>query len=496
MKYSLKKQFALIFIGLMAAAILCCWFMNSTFLESYYMNNKEKALMDVYEQLNFSFADGSVETEAFEIQLQRLCGKYNVSMLVLDENSQMLIATMHESEILKKQLLNNIFFSNAHPDFEKILKQTDQYVLRSMQDPRTRTEFIEMWGFLENGNLFIIRTPKEGILESVSISNRFLAYTGLAAVAIGGIVIWLVSRKVTEPILELAAISEKMAELDFETRYEGRVRNEIGILGENINRLSAALQQTISELKTANNELQKDVEKREEIDEMRKEFLSNVSHELKTPIALIQGYAEGLQEGISDDAESRAFYCEVIRDEAGRMNQIVQKLLTLNQLEFGNDVAAMERFDLQEMLATFLQSADILTKQNGITVRLDGEKPCYVWADEYKTEEVIRNYFSNAVHHCSGEKIIHIRLSKREDKIRVSVFNTGRPISGEALPHIWEKFYKEDKARTREYGGSGVGLSIVKAIMESMHQAYGVINFTNGVEFWFHVDCSKVDCSK
>ena len=487
MKYSLKKQFALIFIGLMAAAILCCWFMNSTFLESYYMNNKEKALMDVYEQLNFSFADGSVETEAFEIQLQRLCGKYNVSMLVLDENSQMLIATMHESEILKKQLLNNIFFSNAHPDFEKILKQTDQYVLRSMQDPRTRTEFIEMWGFLENGNLFIIRTPKEGILESVSISNRFLAYTGLAAVAIGGIVIWLVSRKVTEPILELAAISDKMAELDFETRYEGRVRNEIGILGENINRLSAALQQTISELKTANNELQKDVEKREEIDEMRKEFLSNVSHELKTPIALIQGYAEGLQEGISDDAESRAFYCEVIRDEAGRMNQIVQKLLTLNQLEFGNDVAAMERFDLQEMLATFLQSADILTKQNGITVRLDGEKPCYVWADEYKTEEVIRNYFSNAVHHCSGEKIIHIRLSKREDKIRVSVFNTGRPISGEALPHIWEKFYKEDKARTREYGGSGVGLSIVKAIMEAMNERYGVINYENGVEFWFEL---------
>ena len=169
------------------------------------------------------------------------------------------------------------------------------------------------------------------------------------------------------------------------------------------------------------------------------------------------------------------------------MNQIVQKLLTLNQLEFGNDVAAMERFDLQEMLATFLQSADILTKQNGITVRLDGEKPCYVWADEYKTEEVIRNYFSNAVHHCSGEKIIHIRLSKREDKIRVSVFNTGRPISGEALPHIWEKFYKEDKARTREYGGSGVGLSIVKAIMEAMNERYGVINYENGVEFWFEL---------
>ncbi len=487
MKYSLKKQFALIFTGLMAAAILGCWFMNNTFLESYYMNKKEKALMSVYERINVSFADGSVETEAFEIELQKLCGKYNVSMLVLDENSQMVIATMHESDVLKRQLLSNIFFSNAHPDFEKILKKTDQYVLRNMHDPRTRTEFIEMWGFLDNGNLFIIRTPKEGIMESVSISNRFLAYTGLTALVIGGVVIWLVSRKFTDPILELAGISERMAKLDFDARYEGGMKNEVGILGENINKLSAALERTISELKTANNELQKDVEKKEQIDEMRKEFLSNVSHELKTPIALIQGYAEGLQEGISDDAESRAFYCEVIRDEAGRMNQIVQKLLTLNQLEFGNDVAAMERFDLHEMLATFLQSADILTKQNGITVKLDGDRPCYVWADEYKTEEVIRNYFSNAIHHCSGEKIIHFRLVRRADKVRVSVFNTGKPVPEEALPHIWEKFYKVDKARTREYGGSGVGLSIVKAIMEAINEQYGVINYENGVEFWFEL---------
>lgn len=98
------------------------------------------------------------------------------------------------------------------------------------------------------------------------------------------------------------------------------------------------------------------------------------------------------------------------------------------------------------------------------------------------------NYFSNAVNHCSKEKIIVISLERREDNIRIGVFNTGEPIPEEAMPHLWEKFYKVDKARTREYGGSGVGLSIVKAIMESMNRAYGAENYTNGVLFWFELE--------
>ena len=308
-------------------------------------------------------------------------------------------------------------------------------------------------------------------------------------VVVSGIIIWFVTRKITDPILELTSISERMNRLDFDAKYHGKSKNEIALLGENINRLSNTLEETISELKTANNELKKDIEKKEQIDEMRKEFLSNVSHELKTPIALIQGYAEGLAEGISDDPESRDFYCEVIMDEASKMNTMVKKLLTLNQLEFGNDVVSMERFDVVSLIRNYIQSAQILTKQNGIEVRMKEYEPVYVWADEYKTEEVFMNYFSNAVNHCSGKKIIDVKLELQEDnKVRIGVFNTGDPIPDESLEHLWEKFYKVDKARTREYGGSGVGLSIVKAIMDSMNQRYGVQNFTNGVQFWFELE--------
>jgi signal transduction histidine kinase len=221
---------------------------------------------------------------------------------------------------------------------------------------------------------------------------------------------------------------------------------------------------------------------------MRREFLANVSHELKTPIALIQGYAEGLSEGACDDEESRNFYCDVIVDEASKMNRMVQKLMTLNQLEFGNDVVTMERFDITELVKNYLQSAGILIKQNEIKVQMEDYPPIYVWADEYKTEEVFMNYFSNAVNHCEGEKKIIVSMEQKPGKVRVGVFNTGTPIPEEALPHLGEKFYKVDKARTREYGGSGVGLSIVKAIMESMNQQYGVENYSNGVLFWFELE--------
>ena len=117
------------------------------------------------------------------------------------------------------------------------------------------------------------------------------------------------------------------------------------------------------------------------------------------------------------------------------------------------------------------------------------EGPVYVWADEFKTEQVVRNYISNAFNHLDGDKVVEVKMTVADDgKARVSVFNTGSPIPEEALPHIWDKFYKVDKAHTREYGGNGIGLSIVKAIMESFHQKYGAENYDNGVAFWFELD--------
>lgn len=487
MKYSLKRHFVIIFISLITGTILMCLLLNSTLLERYYINNKINALIKAYDSINKASSEGDITTDAYDIELQKICGKYNINVLVADSDSETIKTsmTMVDSDFVIKHLLHNII---QGVDQENVLREGGNYKMQIVTDVRIQTEYIEMWGLLDNGYLFMIRSALEGIRESVSISNHFLAYVGALAIGVSALLVLWLTNRITKPILELADISERMKHLDFNAKYDGNDKTEIAILGNNINELSETLEMTISELKTANNELLKDIERKEQIDEMRKDFLSNVSHELKTPIALIQGYAEGLKEGINDDAESKEFYCEVIMDEAAKMNTMVKRLLTLNQLEFGNEVVNMERFDITALIRNYMASSEILLRQKGISIRMEDYDTIYVWGDEFRVEEVFMNYFTNAMNYAQGEKIIDVRIHEEEKRVKVSVFNTGSPIPTESLNHIWEKFYKVDKARTREYGGSGIGLSIVKVIMESMNQEYGVTNYDNGVEFWFTLD--------
>ena len=169
------------------------------------------------------------------------------------------------------------------------------------------------------------------------------------------------------------------------------------------------------------------------------------------------------------------------------MNNLVRKLLTLNELEAGEEQVVMERFDIVPLIRNKIQSVTIMAQQKEAEVLYWGPDTAPVWGDEFKVEEVITNYLSNALNHVEGERKIEIRVTQNKDKVRISVFNTGQKIPEKELGLIWGKFYKVDKARTREYGGSGVGLSIVKAIMDSFHQQYGVKNYENGVAFWFEL---------
>ena len=451
------------------------------------MKDKQKALLETYQVLNRASNEDKIGTDEFDIEFQKICGRYNVSFILLDAESKTLKTSTPDYSTLSRRLLNNLFEQN-YEDNDRLLQKGEKYEMQIATDDRINTDFLEMWGVLDNGNLFLLRCPLESIRESVNLANRFLAYVGFGAAIVSAVIVLIISGKITKPIKELTEISERMIHLDFEAKYTGKSKTEIALLGQNINELSCTLEQTISELKSANNELQRDIEKKNKIDEMRKEFLSNVSHELKTPIALIQGYAEGLKEGISDDEESRDFYCEVIMDEASKMNNMVKKLLTLNQLEFGNDNVTMERFDIVSLIKNYLQSAEILCRQKDVKVIMKEYQPIYVWADEFMVEEVFGNYFSNAMNHVADDKVIDVKLLVKEKTVRISVFNTGEPIPEESISHIWEKFYKVDKARTREYGGSGVGLSIVKAIMDALNREYGVENYNNGVEFWFELE--------
>lgn len=489
MKYSIKKQMLSLFIGMVGFILVAVFIANGNFLEKYYIHNKEQVLTQIYTTLDTLLSeDEQIDSEKLNEALGPIAEKSNVALIVTDVSGQARIRmrTDIENEELKVRLIG--YRMNINQKNSELLSRGNNYELWKAKDHVNQAEYLELWGTFSNGDLFLIRSPLESIRESVGITNRFLGYIGICVLAVSVVIVWFFSKRITQPILELTDISQRMANLDFDAKYTGKCANEIAVLGANFNKVSEKLEQTISELKSANNELQKDIEKKEKLEQMRTEFLGNVSHELKTPIALIQGYAEGLKEGVSDDPESRAFYCDVIMDEASKMNQMVRNLLTLNQLEFGDEEVTFERFDVVQLVKGVLQSCEILIQQKGVNVNCVMAESVSVWGDEFKTEQVIRNYISNALNHVAGENIIEIKIVEREKTVRVSVFNSGHPIPEEDIPHIWEKFYKVDKAHTREYGGNGIGLSIVKAIMESFHQEYGVKNYENGVEFYMELD--------
>ena len=234
--------------------------------------------------------------------------------------------------------------------------------------------------------------------------------------------------------------------------------------------------------------LTEDIERERRIDKMRKEFISSVSHELKTPIALIQGYAEGLKLNVNEDEENRNFYCDVIMDEAGKMNRLVKDLLDLSQIEAGYFRLEKTVFDISFLVDHVLDKYRPILLEKGLKVDVEKKENVAVNGDIVRIEQVLVNLLNNAINHVDDSKLIKITVTTRNEKIRVSVYNSGKTIPEESLDKIWTSFYKVDKARTRAYGGTGLGLSVVRAILELHRNAFGVENHINGVTFWFEVD--------
>jgi len=490
MRNSIEKKYSMILFIIVALTVFTCWCANVMLLSKYYASRKEVRIEDIYSILDETASCYGIDSDEFETVFVESTDTFSFDILVMNQEMEVVASNFTDSSNVQERIMSFIFDNND--DNKSIIKKSDRYTVKMIEDPVTGAKYLELAGILSNGCLIDIRSAVSGIHDNARLANILLAYIGIIAILISYFIVRFVSKNISHPILQMVDISDRMANLDFEARYEGNDKTEIGLLGSHINSLSETLEKTISELKSTNAELTQELQKRTEIDEMRKEFLSNVSHELKTPIALIRGYAEGLTDCVNDDEESRNFYCEVIADEAEKMNELVRKLLELNELEDGHSQVSIERFDITELVKNCIEASDILFKQNDIKLEFDSNQQVFVWSDELKIEQVFNNYLSNAIHYADGNKIIRITVAELEDKVRVSVFNTGTPIPPEDIEHIWTKFYKVDKARTREYGGSGAGLSIVKASMDALSEEYGVINHEDGVEFWFEADSKNL----
>lgn len=496
--HSLRMKITLIILLIISLLLLSIGILNNFGLRWFYQNEKVSEIKKAYLKIDNEVmkigslgqhiidesSNESVINESLKNIIMDYSNKYNITIALVDSlTNKAIYSSAREGDGLISRIQDgfignqkqNILYSNGN--YTIILHQTMQ-----------KTSFIEGFGYCsDNQTIVIMSTPVASLKESVSISNRFLIYMAIIGFIITVILTFIIAKMITNPILELADISNKMGKLDFTAKYAGNRSDEIQTLGQNMNYMSDRLEKAIYELQEANELLKEDIKRKEAIDEMRKDFIANVSHELKTPIALIQGYAEGLNEGLCEDEESRKYYTEVILDESEKMNKMVKQLLTLSSLESGNSILHKENFNLTSLIESVLGSISILIGEKNVNIEFDSDKEIFLNADEFKIEEVVTNYISNSIHHVRDSGEIKINVSDDGENITFSVYNTGNPITEKDLNNIWEKFFKVDKAHSRAYGGSGIGLSIVKAIVEAHNGTVAVRNILDGVEFSFKI---------
>jgi signal transduction histidine kinase len=486
-----------LFVSLCIIVILIVLFLitiNNVVLESFYLYSKVEDVKKVYAKVNQYYSE-NVQINIDE-QLNNIATKNNIEILIKNEENLTLYSSDKNLttavDKMNELILNNRMINSNDETKNIIIYKTENITIRKIVDLKNSINFIFLSGKLDNGNMIYIRIPISSIQESVKISNNLLVLVGAITIIIAGIMASILSRKFTDPITELNDIATNMSKLDFSKKYiEKDTNDEINNLGKSINLMSKKLEATIKQLRENNIELEKDIEEKSKIDEMRKQFISDVSHELKTPIALIQGYAEGLVENVNVDEESRKFYAEVILDETSKMDTLVKQLLELMKLEYGKREFNNIKFDIVELINEVIRRCKVMLEEKNITVQFDYNEPQYVIADEFYIDQVVTNYFTNAIKHAeeiNGKKEIVINLEERkENKLRINIFNTGKNIQSEDLDRIWKRFYKVDSSRNRDDGGTGIGLSLVKAIMNNYNEKYGVKNRENGVEFYFEL---------
>ena len=507
-KITLSLAATILFMVVMSCAI------TMLFIKKYFYHGMEQMLLDTYNSCNELFGrDEDIDSKELANDVINQSG---AMIFIFDSVNMHVYTTVNE----EAAVYNNLSFiadyfnysGGKNPDNPKIkrkqIEKTDKYDIQITNDKNTGNSYYDVVGFLDNGFVVVIRKPISSVDSTIIISLKFFFFVFSVVAILGFAVIYFISNAVAKPIKNLALVANRMAQLDLDVKVDHASNDEIGKLADSMNEMSYQLRNTLTELQQANAKLQTDIDEKVQIDEMRKEFLSHVSHELKTPIALIQGYAEGLKDNVTEDDESKEFYCDVILDEAGKMNKLVRQLLDLNELEFGVDRVHPVVFDIDALIKNVVDSSSILVEQNHAEVELADElnDVCNVYADEFMIEQVFTNYFTNALHYCNdGGKVRVWTANKDYDQprrtedglvtgnLRVFVYDEGPNIPDDELDKVFIKFYKVDKARTREYGGSGIGLSIVAASMAAHNKNYGVYNVENGVVFYFDLDIIQQD---
>lgn len=338
----------------------------------------------------------------------------------------------------------------------------------------------------KNDSIIVTVSSMQPINEATDVIREFYFYLFLGFSLIGIFLSSVYANLISKPLVNINKVAKRMSAMDFTVKCEETTSDdEIGNLANTLNFLSSTLESALEDLKHKNKKLEEDIEKERKLEEMRKDFVASVSHDLKTPIGIIEGYAEGLKDGIATGKDA-LIYLETIIDESHKMNKLVTNMLELSKLESGNLELIIERFNILRLIQKIIKSFRLEFESKNIILELNTNlEYCYILGDVFQLEQVITNLLSNALKYTpNGNKVI-VDIDSDDEIVTISVENKGAYIPEEEIDNLYNKFYRIDKVRNSSNNSNGLGLAIVKRILKLHESSYSLFNTEDGVKFEF-----------
>ncbi len=482
-QFSFRQVLMLAVCGLLCVTLLIVILFGQLFMERVFITQKQTELIAAFNSLYDHGIDDQellekLETSNLLITAVKVDTReilYSTRPIMSNEEYWSAELTLSEVFDALEEAGEENYYVTATEDYRDFTSATNVVINR----------WITLAGLLKDDVAVTIETASQPISEVASLALSFFILVSMGAIVIGIVLMMWLSPKLSAPVYEMSRAAKLMSNQDFSIKCNTQVAvEEYAELAESINRMSDEMQKYVSDLEEANANLKKDIVEKERLEQARKTLFSNLSHDLKTPIAIISGYAEGLKGGMAQTPGDIQDYCEVISDEADRMQNIIVRMLELNRLQSGSIPLEFESFDICETMDYLISTFSLYAENRTVSVEKDYPESLYVYSDYTSVEQTLTNLLQNAISHNIDGGRIKISISVSGQQILLSMFNTCEPISKDELPKLWDSFYRVDRSRTRSGGESGLGLAIVKGNMELLEQPYGVRLEPGGIVFW------------
>ena len=494
MKYNLSKKLftitIIILLGLMGVTLL----FQLLFFESFYERKKQVDLIKEVTRFKNIYSFQLNNSTEIDNALYSFETRTSSKIVIFDSN----LVPKHFVPINSKE--NSDALDALSTYYTELLKNTDlidevksnnttkSALFYDSSDGTKKIGVISSMSLSSHNDAIVIAAaPIRPIEEAFSVISEFYIYIAIGYVFVAIILSLVYSNFISKPLVKINKVAKKMSKMDFSEKCLTKRDDEIGNLADTLNFLSSNLDNSLRELREKNAKLELDIEKERNLEVMRKDFIASVSHELKTPIGIIEGYAEGIKDGIVDSKDA-LIYLETIIDESKKMGVLVSNMLELSKLESGVIKPNLEVFNINRLIKKVVKKHSLDAKEGSLTLEfIENTEYSYVFADTFQMEQVLTNLITNAIKYTPKGNDIIVSISEEGPNYKISVFNTGTNIDSSEIDKLFNKFYRVDKSRSRNSNSSGLGLSIVKNLLELHKFKYSIINRTNGVDFSFYL---------